>query len=160
VVLRTTGVLAIASLAACTGGGGGDTTIDNKHDACAPLALVSTTASDKQLEAMEAGQALWREYGAPGLGLRADTTLEVRFEKAAPAFYGLYDDERRLIFINTSLASPEQMAIVIAHEVGHAFGLEHVSADERISVMNPANLSTPPNAEDQAALGALWGTCE
>lgn len=160
-VLRTTGVLAIASLAACTGGGGsGDTTIDNTHDACAPLALVSTTASAKQLEAMEAGQALWRDRGAPGLGLRADATLEVRFERAAPAFYGLYDDEQRLIFINASLASPEQIAVVIAHEVGHAFGLEHVPAEERASVMNPANLSTTPNAADQAALAALWGTCE
>lgn len=158
-VLRTTGVLVFASLAACTGGGG-DTTIDMTHDACAPLALVSTTASTAQLEAMEAGQTLWRDRGAPGLGLRAGETLEVRFEAAAAAFFGLYDDEQGLIYINSDFLSAEQLPIVIAHEVGHAFGLEHVSADERVSVMNPGNLKTPPNAEDQAAIAALWGTCQ
>ncbi len=130
------------------------------HDACAPLALVSTTASQMQLDAMTAAQTLWRDKGAPGLGLRAGNELEVRFERAAPAFFGLYDDEKSLIYINAGLANADQIAVVIAHETGHAFGLEHVSPDDHKSVMNPGNLNTPPTAEDQAALAALWGTCE
>ena len=49
---------------------------------------------------------------------------------------------------------------VIAHELGHAFGLFHVPASERISLMNPGNLTTPPTTADQAALAALWGSCD
>jgi len=48
----------------------------------------------------------------------------------------------------------------VAHELGHAFGLVHVPQSERTSLMNPGNISTPPTVEDQAALAALWGTCE
>jgi predicted Zn-dependent protease len=48
---------------------------------------------------------------------------------------------------------------VIAHELGHAFGLVHVSPDTRPSVMNPGNTTVAPNDGDRAALEALWGTC-
>jgi hypothetical protein len=128
------------------------------HDACAPLALVSAAASDLQLQGMDDAQMLWRDRGAPALGTRADTTLEVRFESAAPAFFGLYDDQQRVIFVNSKLMDRTQLQIVIAHELGHAFGLLHV--EDRDSVMNPGNLTIAPNAEDQAALAELWGTCQ
>jgi hypothetical protein len=154
--LRRIGGLAFTWLAAC--GGTTDTTIANTHDACAPLALVSTTANDAQLEGMRAAEALWRDHGAPAMGLRSDATVEVRFEAAAPPFHGIYEDKAGVIYINSDLVEPE-LSIVIAHEVGHVFGLVHVPVDERVSLMNPGNLTSPPTAEDQAALAALWGTC-
>jgi Zn-dependent peptidase ImmA (M78 family) len=107
---------------------------------------------------MTDAQALWRDRGAPALGLRADTTVNVVFEEAADAFHGLYDDSTGVIYINTALTDPRELQIVIAHELGHAFGLPHVTG--RASVMNPGNLTVTPNAEDQAALEALWGSCQ
>lgn len=107
---------------------------------------------------MTDAQALWRDRGAPSVGLRADTTVNVVFEQAADAFHGLYDDSNGVIYINTAITDPQVLSIVIAHELGHAFGLPHVSG--RPSVMNPGNLSVPPNEADAAALEALWGRCE
>lgn len=83
--------------------------------------------------------------------------MEVRFDEAAPPFHGLYDDSEGVIYINRGIIDERTLSIVIAHELGHAFGLLHV--DDRESVMNPGNLDTPPNAADQAAIEALWGAC-
>lgn len=103
-------------------------------------------------------QKLWRDHGAPSLGLRADTTVEVKFDPAAPAFRGLYDDNTGLIYINNEITDPTMLSIVIAHELGHAFGLVHVT--DHVSVMNPGNVTTTPNDSDREALAALWGVCE
>ena len=151
--MRFLGVLA---LAACSTESGA--TIEHAHDACAPLALISTTATTQQLDGMQAAQALWRERGAPALGLRAGSTLEVRFESASGAFHGLYDDANRVIFINSEISNDSILAIVIAHELGHAFGLPHNS--DRDSLMNPGNLTITPTLDDQQALARLWGTCD
>jgi len=107
---------------------------------------------------MSDAQALWRDRGAPSVGLRADTTVNVVFEEAASAFHGLYDDSAGVIYINTEITDPKVLPIVIAHELGHAFGLPHVTG--RASVMNPGNLTIAPNESDQAALEALWGNCQ
>jgi hypothetical protein len=154
--LRSLVVLLLA-VAACTSGRG-DSTIDVTHDACAPLALVSAEATTVQREGIADAEALWRDRGAPALGLRAGSTLDVVFQDAASNFYGLYDDEFGVIYINQQITIRSTLAIVVAHELGHAFGLPHIT--DRVSVMNPGNLSTPPTEDDQRALAALWGNCQ
>lgn len=86
--------------------------------------------------------------------------IPIELERAPAAFHGFYDDEAGVIYLNDQLADRRQLAIVLAHELGHAFGLVHVSPAERTSLMNPGNLTTPPTDEDQAALEALWGRCD
>lgn len=107
---------------------------------------------------MTDGEALWRDRGAPAIGRRADATVNVIFEDAAAAFHGLYDDTRGVIYINNDITDPQVLSIVIAHEIGHAFGLPHIT--DRPSVMNPGNIRVLPNEGDTAALEALWGRCE
>jgi hypothetical protein len=145
-------------VAACTSGDG-LVTIEHTVDACAPLALVTAAPTDLQRAGIEGAHMLWRYRGAPALGRRAGATMEVRFEDAAPPFRGLYDDREGVIYINTSIEVESALSIVIAHELGHAFGLAHVPASERSSVMNPGNLTTPPNTGDQGAIESVWGVC-
>lgn len=148
--------LGVGVLGAC-GSGGGDETIDITHDACTPIGV--TTASSTQPQAIGISDALqmWRERGVPMLGDSGETAIEVRFERAAPSFYGLYDDESGIIFINDAITDPSSLSIVIAHELGHAFGLPHIT--DRTSLMNPGNVATAANEADAAALQALWGRC-
>ena len=113
-----------------------------------------------QLDGISAAEALWRARGAPALGVRPGGGLDIRFQAAAPPFHGFYDDQAGVIYINDDLADPSELAIVIAHEVGHSFGLVHVSPDVRPSLMNPGNLEVLPTEDDQRALEALWGVCE
>lgn len=155
-------VCALALVAAC---GGAESASVEAHDACAPLAL--HVAAPTAIEAAGIGDALalWRDRGITAMTLGdapgADG-LNVRFADAADTFHGVYDPPSASILINRDLTTgrtPDQLAIVIAHELGHVYGLVHVDRDERSSLMNPGNLSTPPTDDDQRALEALWGTC-
>ncbi len=121
----------------------------------------TTTA---EIRSVDEALAMWQsvagvqwtsEEGSAG----DDAVLPIRFEEAALAFYGIYEDERGTIAINRRLTDDSARAITIAHEIGHAFGLHHVSRDERISVMNQTNLTVEPTAEDARALIELWGPC-
>ena len=152
-------MLAAAAVSACATDEA-PTAIERTHDACAALALIASEPTALQNSGMGGAQALWRDRGAPALGLRAGATLEVRFQDASGPFFGLYDDHESVIYINNSIESERALSIVIAHELGHAFGLLHVPSSERVSVMNPGNLETPPSEEDQRAIEALWGACE
>ena len=150
----------VAAFALCACGASEDPgEIELTHDACSPLTLVADAPTDIQSAALQGGQQLWNDAGVPALG-RAGATIEVRFESSNPAIRGLYDDQTGVIYINSELKDARVLSIVIAHELGHAFGLVHVPASERKSLMNPGNVSTPPTVEDQAAVTALWGTCE
>ena len=103
---------------------------------------------------------LWNSRGIALARISDLPTIEIVFEEASEAFRGVYDDERGVIHINSALTDLAPLSIVIAHELGHAFGLLHVPASERVSVMNPGNLATPPTAADQGAVEALWGACQ
>jgi hypothetical protein len=148
--------------AACTGAPG-DQTIDVVFDVCKPVAVTAPGADAAQLASIDQALASWRAQGVAALALTdapADgPAIEIRFTEAAPAFHGVYEDELGIVFVNLSLPDGDPRAITIAHELGHAFGLWHVDTDDRISVMNPGNLSIAPNPDDAQALVDVWGPC-
>ncbi len=135
-----------------------------KFDPCTPVTLVAdATAADTELAGVAAGAALWNASASSDLlpvsaaGGGAGPTLPIHFQVAAAPFHGLYDPSGQ-IFINNDLAGDE-LAITIAHEIGHSFGLVHIPTNERASLMNPANLTVMPTAADVATLAGLWGRC-
>lgn len=140
-----------------------DRSIDIVCDPCQPV-IVQPAASPTAIQAAGIATAieLWRAVGITTIQdtpVSSDnaTTLVIHFQAASPAFRGLYDDEARVIYINDGLTDAGSLGIVIAHELGHAFGLEHVRGVE--SLMVPGNLSIPPTDADLASLTAKWGTC-
>lgn len=147
-------------LAAC-GARDEDAPILNVFDPCTLSVSVVGEASLVERGAVAEGVSLWNEAAATRIQV-ADASAEaipVKFMEAAGPFYGLYDDARVEILINRTLPVEDGRPITVAHEVGHAMGLHHVSRDERPSVMNPANLELGPTEADAAAVLALWGTC-
>lgn len=127
-------------------------------DACAPLAL-TTTAGGAELASITQASALWAAVGITGPSEPgASETVAVAFVPSAPGVFGFYDDVAVTLDISDAL-DDDQRAIVIAHELGHAFGLVHVPPSERASVMNAGNLAIAPTAADRLAVAALWGDC-
>jgi matrixin len=142
-------------LAACGGASQGE--IARTYDPCAPITLDTAGATAEQANGIAGGVALWRGAGVTGFDASTGETIGVRFQTAAPAFHGFYDDTAGVVYVNTDVVDSGELAIVVAHELGHAFGLVHVQ--DRTSLMNPGNLTTPPTDGDRAALAALWGAC-
>ena len=135
-------------------------------DPCTPVTLVpDATATAVQLQGVAAGAALWNASAtsdlltgsSAGAAAGPAPTLPIHFQVAGAPFHGLYDPSGQ-IYINDDLAG-DQLAITIAHEVGHSFGLVHIPSNERASLMNPANLTVIPTAADVATLAGLWGRC-
>jgi hypothetical protein len=153
-------MLLLVALAAC--GGATSSESYTAHDACAPLAVTAPGATDAQASGITGALALWRDRGAAAFdpAATAGATLAIEFDDAAEAFHGIYDPDADRVLINRDLTDPAALAIVIAHELGHAFGLVHIAPGDRISLMNPGNLVTPPTDADQRALEALWGACQ
>ena len=115
--------------------------------------------TDAQAARIRAAIALWNE--------RAGTRLTVAVDRGEPGSRSTSRPPRplstasttreRQVFINTDLAG-EALAITIAHEIGHAFGLSHVPAGQYASVMNPNNLFVEPTPEDVGTLAMRWGS--
>jgi Zn-dependent peptidase ImmA (M78 family) len=121
--------------------------------------------TDTQRAGIDGALALWRGDGVATMSVvdaaaAGAGTIELRFETAGLPFHGLYDDETGIVYINRAIEDLTPLSIVIAHELGHSFGLPHVDTAERRSLMNPGNFVTPPTTEDRAAIEALWGRCE
>ena len=161
-------LLAVSTLlpfAACAPSGYGSVN-GVKFDLCQPLTVTpDPTATADQMDGIAQGMALWNQLAGAHLVLAGDPTasasapsLPLHFQHAAGNFHGLYDPSTAQVFINNDLTGHPR-TVTITHELGHSFGLVHISPDERPSVMNPANLTIEPTAADVAALAAIWGTC-
>jgi hypothetical protein len=160
-------LILVVALAAC-GSSSDATTVAIRFDVCAPILVDAPEATAEQLASLDDAIAMWNAQGVAqlaragteGAGVDvADGRVTLRFERAAGNIFGLYDDATAVIYVNLVLTDERQRAVTIAHELGHAFGLEHVSSDARASVMNPGNLTIVPDEADAATLRTLWGSC-
>lgn len=157
--------LALSLVVAACGKPPGADTIDTVFDACEPLVVeLDDTANASRTKSVREAVDMWNEKAGTKLSLEpveGAPVVPLRFEEAAAAFHGFYDDEVASIWINTELDSdPSERRITIAHELGHAFGLYHVPPNERPSIMNNGNLEVGVVEQDVDALQANWGDCE
>lgn len=154
-----TAILLILDVAGCSGAPY-DSTLDTVFDPCAGLVVSSPHATEEQLASIDRALDLWLSVGAfslsrdPSLGW---PTVEMRFDAAPHAQLGVYDDERGIIFINRDISDVRARMITIAHELGHAFGLWHVSGVA--SLMNEHNISTGPTLLDVEHVYGAWPSC-
>jgi hypothetical protein len=127
-------------------------------DPCTGIsAQASADASPVQAQGVRDAVALWHKVA--DLKLSADpgmATVPVGFQKAADVFHGLYEPDRGDVLINQDLSDPHQLAVVIAHELGHSMGLVHVTYN---SVMQSGNVTIEPQPADAQALIGIWGQC-
>ena len=163
VLLRTV-LLLLPLKIGCGGASPSDATLAAlRFDACAPLALVlEADATMGEMSGAQAALDLWNQTASTRLSLTASAgdaaAIPLRFQAAAALSHGVYEPGIGEIFINTDLvAHPHALAVTIAHELGHAFGLAHVGG--RPSVMTAGNIDVEPNSGDVDALAVLWGRC-
>lgn len=169
--------IALALLAAavgCASGGDAPSGPAVTFNPCASVTLTpDATATAVELGGIAAAAGLWNQsagsalamaFGpAPsandgGTSIAPAPTLPIHFQTAAAPIHGLYDAPDGQVFINDDLSGTE-LAITIAHEVGHSFGLVHIPPDVRPSLMNPGNLTVSITPEDISTLAAIWGRC-
>jgi hypothetical protein len=152
-------ITSLLTAGGCGAGAGGPIAVT--FDPCQPVRVGLEAASADQTASLDDAIAMWRAQGLGGLERASsqDVDLTLRFQTAAGNFHGLYDGANATIYINQALDDRHARAVTIAHELGHAYGLLHVDADERRSVMNRANLTVEPTAADEQAIAALWGRC-
>jgi Zn-dependent peptidase ImmA (M78 family) len=124
------------------------------------MIVAAPTASADQQASIDDAIAMWRARGVTGLEIGDLPTVTIAFRDAADAVHGFYDDTSATVYVNLRLEDRAQRAITIAHELGHAFGLLHIAATLRPSVMNSGNVTISPTAQDEAELATLWGACQ
>lgn len=140
-----------------------DSTFDVVYNPCEPLNIeVAGRADADQLASVDEALAMWNEVAPVALSRQpvdGAATISVRFESGAPMIHGYYEDETGEVIVNRSLSDGHARAITVAHELGHAFGLRHVAAKKRRSLMNSGNLDTGLTSADADALLLRWNDC-
>jgi hypothetical protein len=126
------------------------------HDACGPLVVtLEAGTSEAQRSGISAALAAWNSLGFTRLSLEGEgEAVALRFEAAAAFFHGFYDPDTGEVLINRDLTDPQELEVVVAHELGHAMGLPHVAPKERSSVMNSGNVTLRPTPDDSAQIEA------
>lgn len=157
---RTFIVLYLGVVSACAA----DEEVETTYDPCSPLTIaLASDATAAEVTGVEGAILAWtRVLPAQivvGTGPQAANVLPINFESGDTFFRGIYWDGPGEIAIGRDQLDPEDYALAIAHEMGHAFGLLHVAKTTRSSVMNVSNLEIAPNEEDAAEVRALWATC-
>src|SRR5262249_4479305 len=114
-------LVVVLATAAC-GGMSASTDGGITFDPCTGIsAHASAQASAVQAQGVRDAVALWHNVAT--LKLSADpgmAQVPVGFQKAADVFHGLYEPDRGDVLINNDLSDPHQLAVVIAHELGHS----------------------------------------
>lgn len=157
-------VLILSVVASACGAQDDDITLT--FEPCEPLVLEpAANASLEERQSIEDAAEMWNLYGtrislADAEEEEEAETIPIEFEDAAPMFFGVYRDEMGDVVINDNIDGRYKRAIVVAHELGHAFGLEHVEHNERPSVMVPGNADVGPTDSDANVLQQMWPNCE
>jgi hypothetical protein len=154
-------ILALGGTAACSA----NDDIETVYDPCSPLTIaVAPDLGAAETQGIEGAIAAWAQVLPAqiviGAGPRADDVLPIEFVPGDTFYRGIYWDSLGTISIGRDRLAPEDYALAIAHEMGHAFGLYHVAKSDRASVMNVGNLELAPNDDDAAAVRAHWDTCQ
>lgn len=150
--------LGLAPAPACAS----DDQIDTVFDPCSPLTIAVPSDDAAEVQAVAHAVDAWRAVlpaaievaNAPG-----DGALTIRFESGDTFYRAMYWDTIGVISVSRDGLAPGDYAIAIAHELGHAFGLAHVGAETRPSVMNVGNLDVWPNGDDAGEVQARWESC-
>jgi hypothetical protein len=158
-------------------------------DACAPLEIgIAPVLTTEQMQGVTDALAMWNQSAGTALApmtvamptttsstgavegstamapaapaaMTSTPLVPLTFQVAAPPFHGLYDNRAGRIYVNQDLTDLAPLRITVAHEIGHAFGLPHVSASVRRSLMNAGNTTIGITPDDIDALAAIWGRC-
>lgn len=155
----------VVVLALCAAGCGSEDEIAIVYDPCSSLTVaVAGEPSAAERSGVEHAVELWSAalpaQLAIGAGPRAPDVLLVRFVGGDDVSYrAMYWDAQGVIEIHRERLAPSTYGVALAHEMGHAFGLFHVAAEERASIMNVGNVEIGPTPEDAAEVRALWPSC-
>jgi len=138
--------------------------VETTFDPCSPLEIVVTSDHVEDVEAVKAALAAWARVVPVGdvavtPGTPAAGQLTVRFLDGEQPVRGMYYDSVGLVEISRDMLAPEVYPIAVAHELGHAFGLLHVEASTRASVMNVGNTTVEPTEQDAIEVIAKWASC-